>query len=133
MHVSLCQLDHTGCVAAHRAVKHKALLLLQLQDALFDAVGDDEAGGFDWSMLADAMCPVDGLELSSGVPPRIHDEGVVGDGEIECHSASLEADEEDLAVRVVVESFESHIALLECHVSAQLNTLNTAYCADTVL
>lgn len=42
---------------------------LKLDDALFDGVLDDEASSVDRLELSQAVRAVDGLHLSSGVPP----------------------------------------------------------------
>lgn len=42
---------------------------LQLDDALFDGVLDDEASGVDGLELSQAVRAVDRLHFSSGVPP----------------------------------------------------------------
>lgn len=70
-HVVHRELTHAATVAAHGAVEHQLLLLLQAQDALLDCVLNDEARGVDGPVLADAVGAVDGLHLRRWVPPWV--------------------------------------------------------------
>lgn len=56
-------------VSPHGAVEHQLLLFLQLDDAFLDSVLDDEARGVDRLELPQSVRAVDGLHLSSRVPP----------------------------------------------------------------
>ena len=57
------------------------------------------------------MGAVDGLGFDRGVPPRVQNEDVFGSGEVEPHAAGLEADQEDLQVRVFLELLDHFLAV----------------------
>ena len=88
-----------------------ALLRLQLQDALFHSVPRHQAIGEHRFVLADAVRTVDRLGFGRRVPPRVENEDIVGGGEVESDPPSFEADEEHLAVRIGLETFDAIIAV----------------------
>jgi hypothetical protein len=52
------------------------------------------------------MGAVDGLAFHGWVPPRVEQIDVVGGGQVEAESAGFQADQEQLAVRVVLEALD---------------------------
>jgi hypothetical protein len=63
--VVLGEAAERGGVAAHSALEHQQLLLLQLQDALLDGAADDEAHDADGLELPQAMDAVLGLRVDA--------------------------------------------------------------------
>ena len=96
-----------GVVGGDDGVGELAFVLLEGDDFFFDRVLGDEAAGVDSPGLADAVGAVDGLLLDGGVPPGVEEEDVVGGGEVEAEAAGFEADEEELAVVVILEVFDA--------------------------
>ena len=56
---------------SYSAVEDQLLLLLKLQDSLFNGVLDDESSGEDGLELSDTMGAVDRLHLRGRIPPWI--------------------------------------------------------------
>src|SRR5699024_7319345 len=83
-----------GAGLGHEVVEEFGLALLQGEHLLFDRALGDVAVDHDGLRLPDTVCSVDGLILGRGVPPRVHEEDIVGLGEVESEAAGLEADEE---------------------------------------
>src|SRR5450755_2936826 len=88
-----------------------ALGALQLQNFLFDSIARDQAIGEDLVHLADAVGAVDGLGFDGGIPPGVEQKDVLGGGQVEAQSSSLQADEEQGASRVVLEALDALLAI----------------------
>ena len=88
-----------------------AFFVLERQDFFFDAVFADDAVGHDVFVLADAVAAVYRLVFDSRVPPRVHDEDVVGFGQVEPGAARFGADEEDAHGVVFLEVFDFGFAV----------------------
>ena len=69
-----------------------SLVLLHLEDLLFDRVFRNDFACKDMACLADAIGAVDGLCFRGGIPPWIKQEDVIGGREIEADADRLEAD-----------------------------------------
>src|SRR5688572_33376847 len=54
------------------------LLLLKCKDFLLYCISCDELVSEYFSLLANAMCAVNGLGFNGGIPPRIQDENIIG-------------------------------------------------------
>ena len=85
------------------------LRLLQLEDLLLDRVPGDQAVGEHRLRLADAVGAVDRLRLDRRVPPGVEQEDVLGRRQVQAEAAGLEADQEQLAVRVVLEPLDPRL------------------------
>ena len=85
------------------------LRLLQLEHLLLDRVARDQPVGEHAARLADAVRAVDRLRLDRRVPPRVEQEDVVGRGQVQAQAAGLEADQEQPAVRVVLEPLDARL------------------------
>ena len=65
---------------------------MELQDLLLDGISDDEFLDEDGFCLTHTVCPVCCLILDSRIPPGIHMDDIVGSGEIESDTSSLQTD-----------------------------------------
>jgi hypothetical protein len=88
-----------------------ALALLELEHFLFDGVLGNQPIGEHLARLADAMRAIDRLRFDRRVPPRIEQEDVLGGGEVEAEAARLEADQEQLAVRIGLEAVDARVTV----------------------
>ena len=71
-------------------------------------------------------------KFSGGIPPGIEEEYVVGNGKVERHTSSLEADEQNLDIWICVEGFDNVVSLVDGHVSLEGVALDTAH-GDAIL
>ena len=108
---SLPQLRDQAVVGVDDRVGEVALGFLQLEHFFFDRVLGDQAIREDLAGLADAVGAVDGLRFDRGVPPGIEQEDVIGRGQIQAEAAGFQADEEQLAVRIVLELLDARLAI----------------------
>src|SRR5690606_39020408 len=104
-------------VAEHR-LDQLPLAFLQFEHPLFDRAATRHAIRVDGLLLANAMGAVDRLLFDRGIPPWVQQEHVVGRGQIETRAASLQADQEHRASRVVLELLDSLLALSGAAVKA---------------
>ncbi len=88
-----------GARFGQRGVGERALLRLELEDALLDRARRDQPVDEHGLVLADAVGAVGGLVLDRRVPPGIEQEDVVGRGEVEAGAAGLERDQASPAAR----------------------------------
>lgn len=86
-------------VGSHDRVCQVALLLLKLENLLFDGVRCDEAVCEHLLRLTDSVRAVDSLCLDGWVPPRIEEEDIVGGSDREPNASCLQADQEGGAAR----------------------------------
>src|SRR3954465_9121652 len=70
-----CPLEQLGCQIA--------LVAVQLQDTLLDAVLHDQAVDRDRPLLADPVRPVRGLVLDGRVPPGVEMHDIIGRGQVQ--------------------------------------------------
>src|SRR5215216_3427719 len=103
---------HQAVVAANDRLGQIALGLLKLQHLLFDCITRNEPRREHPSRLSDAMRAVDGLRLDGWIPPRIEQVHVVRRRQVEAQPTSLEADEEDPALRIRLEPPNALLAVL---------------------
>ena len=61
--------------------------------------------------LADSMGAIDRLRLDRRVPPRVQQEDVLGGGEVQSESASLQADEKEPAFRIVLKALDFRLTI----------------------
>ena len=78
-------------------------------DLLLDRVAGDQAVGEDVLRLADPVRAVDRLRLDGRVPPGVEQEDVLGRGQVQAEAAGLQADQEEPAVRVVLEPLDPRL------------------------
>ena len=71
-------------------------------------------------------------KFSGGIPPGVEEEYVVGNGKVERHTSSLEADEQNLDIWICVEGFDNVVSLVDGHVSLEGVALDTAH-GDAIL
>lgn len=71
-------------------------------------------------------------KFSGGIPPGVEEEYVVGNGKVERHTSSLEADEQNLDIWIRVEGFDNVVSLVDGHVSLEGVALDTAH-GDAIL
>jgi hypothetical protein len=69
--------------------------LLEQDQAFFDGFLGDDVVDHHRAVLADAVRAVGRLILDGRIPPGIHQEDVIGSGEIQARPASLQGDQED--------------------------------------
>ena len=62
-HILGSEPTHRTCVSADSAVEHKAFLLLQAEDSLFDGLLHDESSRINGFVLTKSVGAVDSLEL----------------------------------------------------------------------
>lgn len=91
------------------------LSFLELKNAFFDGVLDDETSNSHRSGLSDAVHAVNGLCFNGRRPPRVEDEDVVGLSQIESKSTSLHGDEEDAGLGVGLEVLDGDLTLSLSH------------------
>ena len=132
------QAAHGVVVVADGCVNHGAwrqlsrtertLLVLELDNAAFDAVFDNHAFDCvsgrrlrtnDGAVLAQAVDAVHGLYLDGRIPPRVHEVHSRSLGQVECHAACLERDEKDAHARVFHKMADRAVACLGRHVALQ--------------
>jgi len=75
-----------------------ALVFVQLEDALLDAVLDHKPVDRDWPVLADAVGAIGRLILDRWIPPGVEMDHVIRRRQVETCAAGLEADEEKIAI-----------------------------------
>ena len=105
------QVADQAVVGADDRVGQVALGLLQLQHLFLDRVPGDQPVGEDLAGLADAVGAVDRLRFDGRVPPGVEQEDVLGRGQVQAEAAGLQADQEQLAVRVVLEALDARLAV----------------------
>ena len=92
-----------------------ALLVLQLDDAVFDRARDEHAVDFDWSDLANAVRTVNRLLLDVRIPEGIENDHTVGDIEVQTCIAGFQRHQHDAHVLAsifeVVDSVASHLGV----------------------
>ena len=71
----------------------------------------DQPTGENLSRLADAVRAIDRLRFHRRIPPGIEQENILGRRQIQTQPAGLEADEKQLAVRIVLESIDALLAV----------------------
>mmetsp|Transcript_48435 Transcript_48435/g.154678 ORF Transcript_48435/g.154678 Transcript_48435/m.154678 type:complete len:577 (+) Transcript_48435:2081-3811(+) len=87
-------------LCAQNALFHLQLLLLTVHEPLLHAPLLDEPVDVDSALLADAMCPVDGLVIYVRVPVLVEEHDVVGARQVQAEAASARPDEVDKVVLV---------------------------------
>ena len=78
--------------------------MLQLEDLLLHRIARDETRREHPARLANSMRAVDRLRFDRRIPPRIQQEHVVCRRQVETEAARLEADEEDAALGIRLET-----------------------------
>ena len=71
---------------------------MQLEDLLLDGVGAYKPDHSNVPLLPYSMGTVCSLILDGRVPPRVHQDDVIGGSKVETQSSSLEANKEELAI-----------------------------------
>mmetsp|Transcript_99316 Transcript_99316/g.276390 ORF Transcript_99316/g.276390 Transcript_99316/m.276390 type:complete len:206 (-) Transcript_99316:392-1009(-) len=104
-----------GGISADSAIKHKALLLLKLQNTLFDSTFCNETDCSNWTILSKAMSAVDGLHFSSRVPPWVHQIGLVGNGQIQGNTTGLERHEKNTNCMIFSKILQGFVPRLYVH------------------
>lgn len=74
-------------------VNGEALLVLELENLFFDRIFADKAKDKDVVLLAYTMSATHGLVFDSRIPPVIKEDDMVGRGEVETETASLQTNQ----------------------------------------
>jgi len=96
-----------------------AFCVLKLENLLFVRIPCHEPVGENRSRLADAVSAVDLLHLDSGIPPWIEPKDAFRRGQVESHTAGLQADHKELAIGIVLKAFD--LGLPVARVAVQLS------------
>ena len=108
-----------AAVLLENGIGEATLLDLEFGDFFLDGAATDQAVGKDLLGLADAVRAVDRLGFDGGVPPRVQEEHVIGGREIQTEATGFQADQEQRAVRIVLEAFDTRAAIAGLAVEAQ--------------
>src|SRR5438105_6791401 len=104
-------LRQRALILAENCVCQVALRALQLENLFLDRVACHQAAGDHVPLLSDAVSAVDGLGLDGRIPPRVEEKHVLGGRQIEPMTASPQADEEELTLRVPLKALDDRLSV----------------------
>src|SRR3954468_19387725 len=104
-------LGQRALILAEDRVGEIALRALELEDLLLGRPLRHEPRGDHIALLANAVRAVDRLRLDRGIPPGVEEKDVVGRGEVEAVAARSEADQKELAVRILLKLFDNRLSV----------------------
>src|SRR3954470_2114038 len=104
-------LGERALILAEDRVGEIALRALELENLLLDRPLRHESSGDHVALLANPVRAVDRLRLHRGIPPGVEQKDVVGRGEVEAVATCSEADQKELAVRILLKFFDNRLSV----------------------
>src|SRR5688500_11129903 len=94
--VAFRALSHEAIFRGNQFLVEFQLILLRCNVFLLYCISCDELVSEYFSLLADAMCAVNGLGFNGGIPPRIQDENIIGFCKIKTQSPCFYGNQKNL-------------------------------------